>query len=226
MNKFLFSSTVALGAIVATAIPIKPAHALSFGFQNIFPVTKASESSGDTIVNQFSLDVSNFGSNQVLFKLSNSGSTQSFIGDFYFDDNGLLANPNLTAGLPQNSGDVNFKVPNGKFNFPQGNKVSFNADFGFRADSPGSEKQGIDLGEMYAVVFDGSYNNVITALQNGNLRVGIHVQGIGGDGGPSDSFVNNPTPVPTPALLPGLIGMGVAALRKRKQQEAKATAEA
>ncbi len=31
------------------------------------------------------------------------------------------------------------------------------------------------------------------------------------------------TPVPTPALLPGLVGMGVAALRKRKQEtEAKA----
>lgn len=27
-----------------------------------------------------------------------------------------------------------------------------------------------------------------------------------------------PTPIPTPALLPGLIGMGVAALRKRKQE--------
>jgi hypothetical protein len=28
----------------------------------------------------------------------------------------------------------------------------------------------------------------------------------------------NPKPIPTPALLPGLIGMGVAALRKRKQE--------
>jgi len=30
----------------------------------------------------------------------------------------------------------------------------------------------------------------------------------------------DPTPIPTPALLPGLVGMGVAALRKRKQEAA------
>ncbi|MBD0363943.1 MAG: PTPA-CTERM sorting domain-containing protein [Coleofasciculus sp. C3-bin4] len=35
-------------------------------------------------------------------------------------------------------------------------------------------------------------------------------------------FTGDPvTPVPTPALLPGLIGMGVAALRKRKQEQAE-----
>ncbi len=32
----------------------------------------------------------------------------------------------------------------------------------------------------------------------------------------------NPTPIPTPALLPGLIGMGLAAMRKRKQAEVEA----
>jgi hypothetical protein len=36
---------------------------------------------------------------------------------------------------------------------------------------------------------------------------------------------NPPTPVPTPALLPGLVGLGVAALRKRKG-EAEESAEA
>lgn len=34
--------------------------------------------------------------------------------------------------------------------------------------------------------------------------------------------VTKPTAVPTPALLPGLIGLGVAALRKRKQEKVKA----
>jgi hypothetical protein len=33
--------------------------------------------------------------------------------------------------------------------------------------------------------------------------------------------VNNTTGVPTPALLPGLIGLGVGLLRKRKAQKAK-----
>lgn len=43
--------------------------------------------------------------------------------------------------------------------------------------------------------------------------------------GEPDSYQISGTPVPTPALLPGLIGMGVAALRKRKG-EAEESAEA
>jgi hypothetical protein len=34
----------------------------------------------------------------------------------------------------------------------------------------------------------------------------------------SSQYGADAAPVPTPALLPGLIGMGVAALRKRRQQ--------
>ena len=36
-------------------------------------------------------------------------------------------------------------------------------------------------------------------------------------------FNSDTTPIPTPALLPGLIGMGVAALRKREQEQTEAT---
>jgi hypothetical protein len=35
-----------------------------------------------------------------------------------------------------------------------------------------------------------------------------------------DNVVGNITPIPTPALLPGLIGMGIATLRKKNQEEA------
>ncbi|HIK16457.1 MAG TPA: PTPA-CTERM sorting domain-containing protein [Leptolyngbyaceae cyanobacterium M33_DOE_097] len=35
--------------------------------------------------------------------------------------------------------------------------------------------------------------------------------------------VNQPTPVPTPALLPGLIGLGVQVARKRKSEAKEAT---
>ncbi len=44
-----------------------------------------------------------------------------------------------------------------------------------------------------------------------------------GGNGPGNAILRadpviDSTPVPTPALLPGLVGMGVAALRKRKQE--------
>ncbi|XGB42701.1 MAG: PTPA-CTERM sorting domain-containing protein [Nodosilinea sp. LVE1205-7] len=35
---------------------------------------------------------------------------------------------------------------------------------------------------------------------------------------------SNPEAVPTPALLPGLIGMGVAALRKKRQENQEISA--
>lgn len=44
-------------------------------------------------------------------------------------------------------------------------------------------------------------------------------------GGPNPTQVNlsiTPTPIPTPALLPGLVGLGAAALRKRKQEKVEA----
>jgi hypothetical protein len=37
---------------------------------------------------------------------------------------------------------------------------------------------------------------------------------------------NNPTPVPTPALLPGLIGMGIAALRNKKKLQGEVAQDA
>jgi len=38
----------------------------------------------------------------------------------------------------------------------------------------------------------------------------------------SEKSVTPPTPVPTPALLPGLIGLGVAAFRNRKSKKDEA----
>jgi hypothetical protein len=41
----------------------------------------------------------------------------------------------------------------------------------------------------------------------------------------SFTFDNEPTAIPTPALLPGLLGMGIAAWRKRKNEEPEQVAE-
>ncbi|WP_448597466.1 PTPA-CTERM sorting domain-containing protein [Thermoleptolyngbya sp.] len=50
------------------------------------------------------------------------------------------------------------------------------------------------------------------------------------DSGSNDPVPNNPpTPdnrIPTPALLPGLIGMGVQMMRKRRQEEVEAASNA
>lgn len=66
----------------------------------------------------------------------------------------------------------------------------------------------------------------LTASSFAGQTIGVRYQATGGPEGSSKlSGTVSATAVPTPALLPGLIGMGVAALRKRKG-EAEETAEA
>jgi hypothetical protein len=49
-------------------------------------------------------------------------------------------------------------------------------------------------------------------LTNGDLRIGFHVQDF--DGGGRESFVNDPVPEPSTALL---IGMGLSVLASRRR---------
>jgi hypothetical protein len=69
---------------------------------------------------------------------------------------------------------------------------------------------------MLGIVFDlqggGTFADILAELTNGDLRIGLHVQGFTGGG--SESFVNNPIPEPTTALLFGLGLAGLAARRR------------
>jgi hypothetical protein len=67
-----------------------------------------------------------------------------------------------------------------------------------------------------------NFGDVISAMESGALRIGLHVQSIGGLTGGSDSYINNPTPVPVPAALPlfasGLAGLGWLSRRRKRLQ--------
>lgn len=63
-------------------------------------------------------------------------------------------------------------------------------------DEDPAHHYGINPGEELFMWFFGvTYDNVITDLANGDLRIGLHVQGIGSEG-QSDSFVNGPPGTP------------------------------
>ncbi|CAN5844896.1 hypothetical protein BH23CYA1_BH23CYA1_21420 [soil metagenome] len=65
-------------------------------------------------------------------------------------------------------------------------------------------------------------------FRSGNVALGSGFLGVNASGGVSDNLSNVSlvaTEIPTPALLPGLVGMGVAALRKRKSLGAEETVE-
>jgi phosphoheptose isomerase len=207
--------TVATVGLLSTA----PASALTFGFQNIFPASLA-EQNGDGFAGDFFVDVSSNGSNTVLFKFLNQAqpiTATRFIGDVYFDQsNSSPVLSNITHNV-NNLGTVNFSSHNGSF--PQGNQISFNEDF--KSKFTDNASNGVQTGEVLGISFDGNYNNVISAIQDGSLRIGIHAQAIDGDD--SDSYYNKTTSVPTPALLPGLIAIGAGVLRKRKAEQATVT---
>jgi len=200
-------------AVVMCLIANTAFGAFTYSFVNITNNDAYSAAVGEA---QLSMTVSDYGSNQVLFTFNNSGPVESFIGQIYFE-NPLDLLDGITE-LIQNTDEVNFIVsppPPPPYVLPGGNTIAFIAAYKTQADSPGSNKDGVDPGEELGIVFDidaiGSFDDVIADLDSGLLRVGIHFQGIDPDGY-SEAYVNNgrvPPVVPVPAALPlALLGAG------------------
>ena len=102
-------------------------------------------------------------------------------------------------------------------NLPGGSTIGFVTTTGFLADSdPSTLPNGVNPTETLGIVFNlqipGSFSEILGELENGDLRIGLHVQGFTGGG--SESFVNNPVPEPGVGLLLSLGLAGLAAYRR------------
>jgi len=195
-----------LTIIIAAALtlPMPVSAQVTYSFENITNNSATNAAIGE---NQLFVDVSDAGSGQVLFTIQNIGPEASSITDVYFYDGALLslAAINNTAGVQFSQGSTPPNLPGGTNIIP-----NFVVTAGLSADSDSPvQPNGVNPGESLGITFDlqggSTFNDVLNGLDDGSLRVGIHVQGFAD--GASESFVNDGV-IPTPgAVLLASIGM-------------------
>lgn len=205
------------------------AHAADFSFGNI----TGGDTEGDSIVGAFKFSVTNPSTGKVRFDIKNTftGADDPHIKQVVFSwqsVSALLSSPVLNSA---NVGAVNFAVDQSGRNYgnlPQSNNLGtswYGSDFAVknqgirRIPTLNGIASAVQPGESLGLVFDGNFNDVITALNNQTLRLGIHVGAIGRQDC-SDSYVSvgNPQPVPesSGAAVLGLAGLGIVGFLKKK----------
>ncbi len=213
----LVKSLLAVAGVAAvSAVSAAPAWAFSFG--NI----GGGDTPGDSYINSFRYTVAKQGS-AVRFDIFNSGDDAApnmFISKVFFDDNGYLSAPSLYG---TNIGEVSFSGGPSNDLLPQGGN-DFTTDYAF-SRNPGSGNGGaIQRPESFPVSFRGNYDNIIAALSDGTLKIGLHVQGL--PNGQSDSYISTSTantqdtPEPLTMLAAGA-AVGFGTMFKKQRAQAK-----
>ena len=140
--------------------------------------------------NQLSVEVTQGAGNTVDFLFKNNVGVQSSICDIYFENSSLLQEP-LTI-LNQSSG-VAFSTPANPGDLPAGNTVGFvtEGDLSADSDSPvqpnGINASSESLTVRVALEGTSTFAQVVAAIADASLRIGLHVQGYAN--GASESFV-------------------------------------
>jgi len=219
---------VLLGVAAVLLVPLT-AQAVTYGFYNITNNNAANAATAG----QYLVDVTAYAAtpaNDVLFLFTNSGPVASSICDVYFDDGTLLylAQVFNSTGVSFTQAEISKVSPP---DLPGGNNITphFNVTGYFKADTdPPVQPNGVNPGEQLGILFTlqpgEDVAHTVTALTNGDLRIGIHVQAIGTGG--SESFVNNKIPgggggvIPVPPTVwllgSGLVGIGLLGWRRKK----------
>lgn len=206
-----------LGFFCASSFAIS-AQAATLGFGCITNNSAVDCGIGES---QLTVDVSDAGSNTVLFEFFNTGSEQSTISEIYFDDGSLLAIASIDKTGKNPSIGVSFSEGATPPILPGGNTVTppfvVTAGFLMDADNP-APQWGVNIGESVGITYTlqgaQTFTDVINELTTGQLRIGLHVINFAGGG--SESFVNNPVPVPAAVWLFGSGLLGLVGVARRR----------
>ncbi len=202
---------VTIGLLAAWVIVISsiPLQAVIYPFE-IFTNSIYDDDPGINIY----VDVFN-GNGTAKFQFFNDSTIASSITGIYFDDGTLLDINSIDHG----PGTL-FAQPASPGNLPSGNDLfpPFITTGEFSVDgSPPPPLDGVNnnAGEWVTIIFDlkngGTLQDVLDELDDGTLRIGLHITAIGVDE-ESESAVNG---VPEPATI-CLFGLGAVLLRKRR----------
>jgi hypothetical protein len=213
----LVKSLLAVAGVAAlSAISAAPASA--FSFSNI----TGGDPVGDAYANNFGFNVINQGGSVFfdIFNYGNAAAPSMFISKVFFDDNGYLSAPWANVN---NFGEVAFTGGISNDQLPQGGK-SFSTDYAFSSNNGAGNVFGIQGGEKLELAFVANYNNVISALNSGELKIGLHVQAL--PNGASDSYISSnsgntqDTPEPLTMLAAGAaVGFGTMFKKQRAQAQ-------
>ena len=214
-----------VGVAAVSAVSAAPASAITFSFGNI----AGGDTPGDAYVNSFSFDVFNVGPS-VIFNIKNSGDAAApsmFISKVLFDDKNSFFDDDTYLSSPlvnvSNIGEVAFSGGASNDQLPQGGN-NFTTNFAFSRNPGDGNAWGIQAGESLGLRFTGNYNNVISALNSGALKLGLHVQAL--PNGASDSYISSNiantenTPEPLTMLAAGAaVGFGTMFKKQRDRAQ-------
>jgi len=215
----LVKSLLAVAGVAAlSAVSAAPASA--FSFSNI----AGGDTPGDSYANNFGFNVRAVNQTRLvvfdIFNLGNSAAPSMFISQVFFDDNNNhLSGPSVNFS---NIGQVGFSGGASNDQLPQGGN-NFTTDYAFSRVAGVGNEFGIQAGEQLGLSFVANYNNVIAALNDGTLKLGLHVQAL--PNGQSDSYISSSgntqdTPEPLTMLAAGAaVGFGTMFKKQRDQAQ-------
>ncbi|MCH9022483.1 MAG: PEP-CTERM sorting domain-containing protein [Planctomycetes bacterium] len=212
-----YGGTMGVITVFAILCLVMPSSTLATVTYDFFNITGNSATNALNGESQLSVDVDN-GLGTVTFTFNNDleeVGVDMVISEIYFDDGSLLSINSILNDPPK----VVFVQDASPPDLPGGNTLSppFEVSLGFLIEggAPPSKK-GIGPGQSLSIMFDlingGTLADVLDELDDGTLRIGIHVIAFADKG--SESFVN--VPEPATVLLLGLGSLALIRLRRRR----------